>query len=80
MHKAGKLLCPASGSIGGNRTFTSTTYQAKILESETPANAMGASSSSDGPIVTVDPPLSKTPLKRFSSINKKKKSGDKNGI
>ena len=75
MHKAGSLLCPISGSIAsGNRTFNTTTYQARILENEVPANAMGTSSSSDGPIATIDPPLSKTPLKRFSSINKKKKS------
>ena len=84
VHKAGTLYCPTSGSLGGNRTFTSTTYQAKIVENEVPANAMGNSSSSDGHIATIDPPLSKTPLKRFSAINKKKKNGnkvgDKNGI
>lgn len=81
-HKAGSLLCPKPGSFGLNRTaeeFSSTTYQAKIVEDETPANAMGDSSSSQGPIVTFDPKISKTPLKRYSSINKKKKNGDKVG-
>lgn len=77
-HKAGTLQCPSPGSIGG-KSFTSTTYQAKIVEDETPANAMGDSSSSQGPIVTFDPKISKTPLKRYSSINKKKKNGDKVG-
>ena len=45
----------------------------KKLKESTPTNAMGQSSSSAGPIQTVDPLLKKKPLKRLKDFLKPKK-------
>jgi len=55
----------------------------KLLETESvvPVNAMGASSSSSGPIQTYDPLLKikKNKLKKFSSMFKRKQLESTNG-